>query len=281
MMSICSKYHLCSLLCIVLLVLISPKVGAWEYHSYGSTTEQIVQLRVSADFSKSWKNGLSLSFSEDVRVNMHNQLSGMNAKEESVDAVNGPSFNKSYTTLALAYSPIKYLKLDVGYTLRLLGGKDWTDYNEYLRHRVHIGVTGSYDTHFVKFSLRERLLCDIRTDSVNLLEKQQYEWLLRSRLAAEFYVPGKPVKPYVWVELENTLNATEYQQKDGHQYISQVRTQAGVKWRLTRKSSLDFYYRFQYGYNRDINITKRKEHIQLTEEMSYLHAIGVAYNLDW
>ena len=281
MMSICSKYHLCSLLCIVLLVLISPKVGAWEYHSYGCTTEQIVQMRVSADFSKSWKNGLSLSFSEDVRVNMHNQLSGMNAKEESVDAVNGPSFNKSYTTLALAYSPIKYLKLDVGYTLRLLGGKDWTDYNEYLRHRTHLGLTGSYDTHYVKFSLRERLLCDIRTDSVNLLEKQQYEWLLRSRLAAEFYVPGKSVKPYVWVELENTLNATEYQQKDGHQYISQVRTQAGVKWRLTRKSSLDFYYRFQYGYNRDINITKRKEHIQLTEEMSYLHAIGVAYNLDW
>ena len=281
MMSICSKYHLCSLLCIVLLVLIAPEVNAWEYHSYGCTTEQIVQMRVSADFSKSWKNGLSLSFSEDVRVDMYNQLSGMNAKEESVDAVNGPSFNKSYTTLALAYSPIKYLKLDVGYTLRLLGGKDWSDYNEYLRHRVHIGVTGSYDTHFVKFSLRERLLCDIRTDSVNLLEKQQYEWLLRSRLAAEFYVPGKSVKPYVWVELENTLNATEYQQKDGHQYISQVRTQAGVKWRLTRKSSLDFYYRFQYGYNRDINITKRKEHIQLTEEMSYLHAIGVAYNLDW
>ena len=281
MMFICSKYHLYSLLCIVVLLLISPEASAWDYHSYGSTTEEIVQMRVSADFSKSWKNGLSLSLSEDVRVDMYNKLSGINAKDESVDAVSGPAFSKSYTTLALAYSPIKYLKLDVGYTLRLLGGKDWSDYNEYLRHRVHIGVTGSYDTHFVKLSLRERLLCDIRTDSVNLLEKQQYEWLLRSRLAAEFYVPGKPVKPYVWVELENTLNATEYQQKDGHQYISQVRTQAGVKWRLTRKSSLDFYYRFQYGYNRDINITKRKEHIQLTEEKSYLHAIGVAYNLDW
>ena len=281
MMFICSKYHLYSLLCIVVLLLISPEASAWDYHSYGSTTEEIVQMRVSADFSKSWKNGLSLSLSEDVRVDMYNKLSGINAKDESVDAVSGPAFSKSYTTLALAYSPIKYLKLDVGYTLRLLGDKDWSDYKEYLRHRTHLGLTGSYDAHYVKLSLRERLLCDIRTDSVNLLEKQQYEWLLRSRLAAEFYVPGKPVKPYVWVELENTLNATEYQQRDGHQYISQVRTQAGVKWRLTRKSSLDFYYRFQYGYNRDINITKRKEHIQLTEEKSYLHAIGVAYNLDW
>lgn len=280
-MSVGSKYNFFSLLCVVCLLFLSPNVMAWEYDSYGNTMEQSVEIRVGADFSKKWKNGLSLSLSEDVRVGLYDKLSGVNAKDEFVDTVNGPAFNKSYTTVALAYSPIKYLKFDVGYTLRLLGGKDWSDYNEYLRHRLHIGLTGIYDTHYVKLSLRERLLCDIRTDSVNILEKQQYEWLLRSRLAAEFYVPGKPVKPYAWIELENTLNATEYQQKEGHQYISQVRTQAGVKWRLSRRSSLDFYYRFQYGYNRDINITKRKGYIQLTEETSYLHAIGVTYNLDW
>ena len=280
-MAVGSKYSFFSLLCVVCLLLLSPNVMAWEYDSYGNTMEQSVEIRVGADFSKKWKNGLSLSLSEDVRVCLYDKLSGVNAKDEFVDTVNGPAFNKSYTTVALAYSPIKYLKFDVGYTLRLLGGKDWSDYNEYLRHRLHIGLTGIYDTHYVKLSLRERLLCDIRTDSVNLLEKQQYEWLLRSRLAAEFYVPGKPVKPYAWIELENTLNATEYQQKEGHQYISQVRTQAGVKWRLSRRSSLDFYYRFQYGYNRDVNITKRKGYIQLTEETSYLHAIGVTYNLDW
>lgn len=280
-MAVGSKYSFFSLLCVVCLLFLSPNVMAWEYDSYGNTMEQSVEIRVGADFSKKWKNGLSLSLSEDVRVGLYDKLSGVNAKDEFVDTVNGPAFNKSYTTVALAYSPIKYLKFDVGYTLRLLGGKDWSDYNEYLRYRTHIGLTGIYDTHYVKLSLRERLLCDIRTDSVNLLEKQQYEWLLRSRLAAEFYVPGKPVKPYAWIELENTLNATEYQQKDGHQYISQVRTQAGVKWRLSRRSSLDFYYRFQYGYNRDVNITKRKGYIQLTEETSYLHAIGVTYNLDW
>lgn len=280
-MAVGSKYSFFSLLCVVCLLFLSPNVMAWEYDSYGNTMEQSAEIRVGADFSKKWKNGLSLSLSEDVRVGLYDKLSGVNAKDEFVDTVNGPAFNKSYTTVSLAYSPIKYLKFDVGYTLRLLGGKDWSDYNEYLRHRLHIGLTGIYDTHYVKLSLRERLLCDIRTDSVNLLEKQQYEWLLRSRLAAEFYVPGKPVKPYAWIELENTLNATEYQQKDGHQYISQVRTQAGVKWRLSRRSSLDFYYRFQYGYNRDVNITKRKGYIQLTEETSYLHAIGVTYNLDW
>ena len=49
------------------------------------------------------------------------------------------------------------------------------------------------------------------------------------------------------MELENTLNAPEYQQKEGHQFISWIRTQAGVKWRITKLSSLDFFYRFLTG----------------------------------
>ena len=122
---------------------------------------------------------------------------------------------------------------------------------------------------------------EARTDSVNPLEKSRYAWQLRSKLGAEFYLKGQPVKPYVWLEFINTLNAPEYQQKNGHQFISTIRTQAGIKWRLTKMSSLDFYYRFTYSYDRDINITKKKGLIQLTEETLYQHAIGVIYNLDW
>ena len=171
--------------------------------------------------------------------------------------------------------------MDAGYTLRLLGNKGWSDPNKFLRHRVFFGLTGSYKTDLAKIYLRERFVCDMRTDSVNTEEKSPYAWSLRSRLGTEFTVPGKPVKPYLWVELENTLNAPKYQQKDGQQFISCVRTQAGVKWRLTRLSSLDFFYRFQYGYNRDINITKKKSYIELTEEKAFVHAIGIVYNLDW
>lgn len=241
---------------------------AWGYDSQTATTEQVMQFRVGAELSKKWNNGLRLGFTEDVRIDAYNSL-------------NGAAFSKAYTTLSLGYTPIEYFKVDAGYTLRVMGRKDWSDANEVLRHRVFMGVAGVYPSQYVKLTLRERVLCDMRTDSVNLLEKNQYNWLLRSRLGAEFIIPGKPVKPYCWVELENTLNVPEYQQKGGKQYISHVRTQVGVKWRLTKLSSLDFYYRFQYGYNRDINITKAKGYIQLTEETTYLHAIGVTYDLNW
>ena len=271
------------LIAVLTALAVSQAAFAVTYDATGATTEQTVQLRAGAEFTKKWKNGLRLSIGEELRFNLYDVEQGTTAKSVAVDTAYGASFSKSYTTLALAYAhpEFYYLKLDAGYTLRLLGNKGFSDPNEFLRHRVFFGVTGSYKTDLAKIYLRERFVCDMRTDSVNLLEKNKYNWLLRSRLGTEFIVPGKPVKPYLWVELENTLNTPEYQQKNGHQFISHVRTQVGVKWRLTKLSSLDFYYRFQYGYDRDINITKNKGYLQLTEEKSYLHAIGVSYNLDW
>ena len=252
------------------LLALSVSAFAWNYDSEEATTQQVVQMRVGANFTKKWNCGVRLTIGEELRFNLY-------------DVTNGASFNKSYTTLSLAYAhpEFQYLKLDAGYTLRLFGNKGWSDPNKFLRHRVFFGLTGSYKTDLAKIYLRERFVCDMRTDSVNLLEKSKYAWTLRSRLGTEFIVPGKPVKPYLWVELENTLNTPEYQQKNGQQFISCVRTQAGVKWRLTKLSSLDFFYRFQYGYNRDINVTKNKGYIQLTEEKTFVHAVGITYNLDW
>lgn len=264
------------------LLALSASAFSVDYDATGATTENIVQMRVGAEFTKKWRCGVRLSLTEDLRFNLMDNISGSTAKGDAADSAYGASFNKSYTTLTLGYSPIEYFKADAGYTLRALGNKGWTDANKFLRHRVFFGVTGSYRMQYAKIYLRERFLCEMRTDSVNPLEKNAYNWLMRSRIGADFYILSKPnVKPYVWCELENTLNAPEYQQKDGRQFISHVRAQAGVLWRVSRLSSLNFYYRFQYGYNRDINVTKNKGLIQLTEETAYLHAIGVTYHFDW
>jgi hypothetical protein len=255
-------------------VLCSVQAHAWSYNSQEATTTTAAQLRFGAVFNKKWHNGLRLGVREDLWFDVYNSEVG-------------PYFRKSYTTVDLGYKPIEYVKLDAGYTLKLIGADStWSaskkaDANEWIRHRVFFSVTGSYSFTYTKIYLRERVQLDMRTDSVNPLEQNQFDWVLRSRIGAEFIIPGKPVKPYLWGEVINTLNAPEYQQKNGQQYISSIRTQAGVKWRITKLSSLDFYYRFTYGYDRDINITKNKGYIQLTEETLYMHTIGVTYNLDW
>ncbi|MBO6075126.1 MAG: DUF2490 domain-containing protein [Paludibacteraceae bacterium] len=273
-------------LCSVLCLLYSAAAFATDYNSTGSTTEQRVQTRVGADFTKHWKCGVQLSIGEELRFDLMDNVVGTTSKSEAIDTAYGAAFNKSYTTLSLAYTPIEYVKLDAGYTLRILGRKDWSAPNEFIRHRVFFGVTGSYKTQYAKLYLRERFLLEMRTDSVNTDEKQAYAWLLRSRLGADFYVPGKPVKPYIWAELENTLNAPEFQQNNGQQFITNVRLQAGVKWRITKLSSLNFYYRFTYGYDRDINVNKsyysgKTLKLRLDEQKEFQHAIGVQYSLDW
>ena len=260
------------LLCSIALAPLSA--FAWEYDSEAATTTQAVQLRIGAAFNKKWHNGLRLGISEEVRFDVYNSMVG-------------PHFRKSYTTIDLGYKPIEYVKFDAGYTFRIIGADStWSaakkaDVNEWMRHRVFFSVTGTYTFDYAKIYLRERAQLDMRTDSVNPLEKNKFNWVLRSRVGSEFIIPGKPVKPYLWVELINTLNAPAYQQKNGHQFISDVRTQAGIKWRVSRLSTLDFHYRFTYGYDRDINITKNKGKIELTEETLYMHSIGITYNLDW
>jgi len=261
-------------LCSVLCTLYSIPLRAVTYDSQEAVTIQAAQIRTGATFTKKWNNGLRLGVSEDLWFDVYNSEVGAN-------------FRKSYTTIDFGYKPIEYVRLDLGYTLKIFGPQStWTDTkkadpNEWLKHRVFFSVTGSYTFDYAKIYLRERLQLDMRTDSVNLLEQNKYDLFLRSKIGTEFIVPGKPVKPYLWVELINTLNVPEYQQRNGHQFICSVRTQAGVKWRVSKLSSLDFFYRFTYGYDRDINITKKKSYIELTEETLYMHSIGIRYNLEW
>ena len=274
-----------------LLMACSISALAWDYDKISSSSSHSMQLRASADFTKKWNRGLSLHIEEDVRFNMVDAIVLGN-----VSSMTGPAFQKAYTTLALQYSPIEYVKLDAGYTLKILGDKDWSDVNEWMRHRVFFGVTGIYRYGSWSFSLRERFLSEIRMDDIDIhyatgfAEHNRADWYLRSKVEVSYQALSKPLKPYIWFELANTLNANPLQQKytdnnpnqnDGQQYIKHARAAIGVVWRLNRRNALDFYYRFHYGYERDITVKTKKQTLILTEETELRHAIGVAYKFDW
>jgi len=82
------------------------------------------------------------------------------------------------------------------------------------------------------------------------------------------------------IELQQKYANNDPTQK-GHQYVRRVRSSLGVVWRLTQRSSLDFYYRFNYGYDRDVTLKANSQKLLLTEETSYQHVIGIAYNFGW
>ena len=237
-------------------------------------TTQFAELRIRADFTKEFRYGLSLNINERISSRLY---------ETGKDAY----FRHSYTTIALGYEPIQYFKLETGYTLRLLGDKGWSDPNEFIRHRAFFSLMGKYKYGNWRFSLRERLDINCRTDSVNRYEKNPIALELRHRMHIGYHIPGKPVQVYGNVELINTLNRpTQYlnyyiSSEQFGQYLCDARLQVGVRWRLDRRNTLSLSYRFDYNYDRDLNITKNKGNIELTRTHSFGHVIILGYDLNW
>ena len=67
-----------------------------QYDATGETTEQVVQLRVGAEFGKNWdRQGVKLSIGEELRFNLYDAQAGTTANGDVVDGQVGASFNRS------------------------------------------------------------------------------------------------------------------------------------------------------------------------------------------
>ncbi len=251
--------------------LLPATVSAQSVKSDTTTIEQVAELRFSAAYNQAFKHGFGLSLEEEVRT----CLGGTEAA----------AFRRSYTTLAVEYEPIPYLALGMGYTLKLYGDKGWNDPAEYIRHRAFFTLTGQVKIDRWKLSLRERLLMDCRTDSVNADEKNAIDLTMRHRLQATYSLFSKPLKLHVGIEFANTLNAptdylNAYSTTQYGQYLSHIRPEIGVRWRIDKRNSLALAYRFDYGYKRDLNITHKKGNIEITNEKKYNHIITLSYDFN-
>lgn len=289
---------------ILLLFVVAEHMQAQGLKSVDETTTNLAELRVEANFTKQFRvrnQRINLHVSEEIYSRLYESTYSKLA-DDTEDL--SPYFRRSYTTVGLSYTPIPYLRIGADYTLKLYGNKLQTSdgtpnvTNEFLRHRLSAHVTGQYMSGDWKFSLREKLDATIRTDSVNLYEQPQTTLILRHRLMATYTVPGRPLKAYANVELWNTLNqpvkylntyagvdkdgnATAYAGQTFGQYLSEVRAQVGLRWRVDKCNTLGIAYMFMYGYSRDVNITKNKSMIELTHATSYGHYILVSYDLEW
>lgn len=258
------------------------------------TTENSAKMRFSVEIDKKLTKGLHLSIEEELRLrNMTQYSKGTN------------HFDRSYTGLELSYKTCDYVKVGLGYAFLAYykDGKKASNYKDYwdLRNRVYLNITGSYKTVTGwKFSLRLRPEVTIRTDSINKLEKTKSDWVFRTRFMTSYEFRSKPIELFAYVELFNTLNALNPNESlaaaykasgqssgdvicdwDG-QYVNNLRTSVGLNYRIDKRSSLKFYYRFDYSLDRDIhlnaNYANNFKEFTLTKEKGYTHTLGIGYS---
>ena len=224
-----------------------------------------------ATFVKTFDHGLSLTFEEEIR--------------------SAPS-HRAHTTIALGYTPIPYLNIYAGYTLKLYGNQGWTDPNKYLQHRANVLVTGQVKLGQWNLSLREGVMLDGRTGEVDKRTKNQVDFTLRSRLQAVYSIPETPLGIVGKFEILNTLNVpvaylNEVIQLGGNggkeygQYISELRPEIGLQWKIDKKNSLTLTYRYNYLYDRGISIDDNTGDISLTNKYTTKHLMLLAYKFGW
>ena len=230
-----------------------------------------------ATFVKSFDHGLSLTFEEEIR--------------------SAPS-HRAHTTVGLTYAPIQYVNIYAAYTLKLYGNQGWTDPNKYLQHRANLLVTGQVKLGQWNLSLREGVMLDARVGEVDKRVKNQVDWTLRSRLQAVYSIPETPLAIVGKFELLNTLNApveyvntlnntTPFYTTLHHSiplsraYISELRPELGLQWKIDKQNSLTLTYRYNYLYDRGLSVDDTTGDITLTNKCTTKHLILLAYKFGW
>ncbi|MBQ9439061.1 MAG: hypothetical protein IJU35_00460 [Paludibacteraceae bacterium] len=196
---------------------------------------------------------------------------------------------KSYSKLQLNFPFSRYFGMGLEYAFIV----KHSDEKNTQKHRVGGYAELTFHPGRWKISLKERPLLTMRFDSINSAEKNKYDWKLRSKLAVQYNVPGKPVKPYIAFELENTLNAkaitgyvydeqtattTTYDFKGN--YINKIRPEIGVKYTPRKRHHFNFFYKFDTSFDRSYNITHKSSKLEVTRSKSFTHIFGVTYTFD-
>lgn len=229
------------------------------------------ETHLFATFVKSFKHGLSLTIEEEIR--------------------SAPS-HRAHTTVGLTYAPIQYVNIYAAYTLKLYGDQGWSNVDKYLRHRANLLVTGQVKLGQWNLSLREGVMLDARCDEVDQREKNQVDFTLRSRLQAVYSIPETPLGIVGKFEILNTLNApVSYLnetiefigngEKEYGQYISELRPEVGLQWKINKQHSLTLTYRYNYLYDRGISIDDNTGDVTLTNKYTTKHLMLLAYKFGW
>lgn len=159
----------------------------------------------------------------------------------------------------LSYRICPYLKAGVSYSFLYVNnekkkGNVWEN-----RHRYNIYLTGSYKWDRFTFSLRERFQHTYRVGVKEKADRANPKQILRSRLQISYNIRKCKFNPYVSCEFFNGLNDPQKNE------LEKVRYTIGTEYKLNKKNSFDFCYRYQTKDSGDDDEPNR-------------HILGISYS---
>lgn len=263
---------------ILALVSLSAMADNYKYAAaLKDSAQTTLQNRIEAEADFKF-NYLTLSIGEEIRSNLY-----PNAQ-----------FSQSNTTVGLTVPIVKGeifgLSGHAHYMLRVKGNqlaKDTINIQKVLRHRVYFGLTQSFKMGMYKnwqLSLKERAVVDMRFDEFNEYQHQRYTWEMRYRLQLQYKALSQPLTPYVWTELIHSCNLTDAQKyyTNNKQIITDVRCALGLKWKINQDNSLNFYLRYDWTRDIDVDLNAKGTKIKSAYDIKQNTAIiGIAYNFGY
>lgn len=181
-----------------------------------STEKSDFQARTGFSIDKKAVAGLHITWSEELRLK---------------DALG--KIDRIYSVLAVSYEFCPWFKAGADYNFIAVKRDEGWEF----RNRSNIDLTASYKpAPRWRLSLRERF----RITSTNKRSDPALEanpaWIMRSRLMAEYDVRPLPIRPYVYLELSNTLNAPnitrQLHRQNPHLARGEIRPVAAERIRL-------------------------------------------------
>ena len=136
-------------------------------------------------------------------------------------------------------------------------------------------------------------MVDARTDEVDTRVKNNADFTLRSRVQAVYSIPNTPLGIVGKVEVLSTLNApVDYINSVANsqspanirsqygEYISELRPELGLQWKINKQHTLGLSYRYNYLYGRDAKVQELGD-VSITNKYTTKHLILLTYKLGW
>lgn len=269
------------------IIALSTNLYAWEYAERENIDQTNGQIRFNFNYSLALPKNFGFELAEELRLDM-------------IPFSAATVFDYSLTTVAFSYTPIKYVKLDLGYILKIPGAATkqsasthWSNPNNYLKHRFYASVIGNYGWNNCKITLRERLVSDIRFDDFDPITTNQNLLTLRHYLGFTYSIPAeyipllrsdnvstKSISPYIWTEPANSLNANQYTCINNLQYLERWCSAIGVKWEINTVT-LNFYYRMDFTQSVSATLSGNPDNLIVNQKITkkYEHIFGVGLEI--